>query len=343
VSHACDALSSIVKHCSTGVCVAALRAADDIAVVLAAMRRHARSAEVQCAGCGVLGSVAVTSVENATAIVAAGGVDVVRWVLHQHGDVANMKQCLDDALAVLTSSNVGAAVSAARCGMQTVDAVLSSMRRRPNSVAVQERGVGALRFFGGDANSVVTAGGVDVVLSAMRRHVDAVLVQARGCGVLRVLSRGSDVAKMAIAAAGGIDVVMSAMRRHAACVDVQEHGCGALCSLADRSDANNAAIGGAGGVDVVMAAMTRHADSAGVQRRGCDVLRLLATTDGLRASIVGTGGVSLVVSAMRRHADDMSMAQYWSDDVGYTEVGEGALSALVGPRAVSAAACCDVM
>ncbi len=341
VRGACDALTSMVKHCSTGVCAAAVIGADGVGVVLSAMRWLRDSIQVQLAGCRWLDAFASANDDNARAVVAAGGEGVVTSAMGRHDESGELQALGTGVRTTLVNGNMGGVSATAGGG---IDRVLGSMRQQPGSVTVQQKGLGTLHHICiGSVDSVVAAGGIDVVLSAMRRHVNSAVVQARGCNVLRSLARCSDITvKPMIVGAGGIDVVVSAMRHHAACVEVQEHGCAALCSFTDGTSRGRIkALGAAGSVDVVTAAMARHSDSAAVQRHGCDAIRLLAARDTSRVAIVAADGVSLVVSAMRRHAQAMSMVHMWSDGDGYTELGEAALTALVGPRrAVSGAALC---
>jgi hypothetical protein len=351
-----DVLWAILSRCAQlGCCPMALIGVDDLAVVVSAMRRNRppsspKAVRAVTANCTFLGDLAGTGATAASAIVDAGGMEVVLAVMRwqPHDDLNESEDLLQLACGVLTTLTVHS-VAAARVavGAGAIDAVVSAMRRHATSVAVQAQGCGALRplYDGFTPRSyTVDAALLDVVLAAMQRHADSPLVQARGCALLRRRLRerndGSAGAVIGVVATV-VDVVVSSMRRHGASAEVQEHGCAALCSIANNRLLrllyhDNLSMTAAGGVDVVMAAMARHPASGDVQRHGCDALLAMALKLEDVAAIVRGGGVELVVQAMRRHAHASSPWLVWNESQHrYVELGERLLERLLDVRAVS--------
>ncbi len=293
----CRALTSVSRSPSTAV------ADTQVVDVLPVAARHDASAQQSV--CVALRDLASND-ENRSAIMSAGGAEIVVSGMRRHTDAADVQgdSCVALRCLIKTSSD---ALAVARVG--GIDAVVHAMRRHPDSVDVQGAGCAALWSLCeavDNAPAVLHTGGLDVVATAMERHT-AVIVQERGLQALCGLA-SSPPTHGAIAGSGGVLRVLSAMRHHADAAGVQSWGCSAACSLAIDSDCL-AAFAGGGGVELVLTAMRRHVTAGDVQIPACDALRCLSSSTACRAAIDAAGGADAVATAMARHPRDDGVQQ----------------------------------
>jgi hypothetical protein len=251
---------------------------------------------VQLHGCDVLQTlIDVDAAAFVSAVVSAGGVDVVLSAMRRHCDSGAMQ---------------------AR-GCSVMKALVS------NSSPSSSHAVDALKL--------VAASGIDAVVSAMRRHVDCVGVQ--GCALsllgslvtLATSSASLAVVTFSLASGGVVGDVLAAMRRHPASDAVQGCGCGVLGSLADYDTvtrSGRACVPSHGVVDAVVDAMRCCPQSRAVQVSACGALLRIAIEYRSRTPAVPMCSprrvIDAVLCAMRAHTD-----------VVVHELGCGVLSELV--------------
>lgn len=112
--------------------------------------------------------------------------------------------------------------------------VLQMMRSHPESAALQEKGLGALRTLAltteGRAD-IASRDGVALILDAMRVHGSANHLQTEACGALWNLAM-LDQNRELIVRDGGVDLLLQALRTHRSNVAVSNEACGTLRRLA---------------------------------------------------------------------------------------------------------------
>jgi hypothetical protein len=299
--------------------------------VLAAMRRHAASAEVQINGCNALACFVRGKLENTPAV------EAILEAMRRHADDGSVHGFGSCALWCITCFDTPATIDAIAAG-GAIEMVLVAIRRNPTYHFLHRHGCALLANLscgsGVNRAKIIRRGGVKTMLAVIRSDVTEIVRAALAVLVnIAVTDEGWSGDSAAIASAGGVDVVVDAMRRHAdavivqidacrvvaeltldavprGCVDavtlamrryrsnphMQQHGCAALAALAATS-AGQAAVGRGGGVDAVLGAMLAHPGSKQVQESGCAALLRLADNAANKAAIVAGGGCRVAAAA----------------------------------------------
>lgn len=269
--------------------------AEVIGAVVAAMRAHVSSADVQAAGCTALVHFLF---RNHIQLDPAVGQPRPRPV---SGGITNR---LNQALAV----EVGA-----------VEVVVTAMRAHGGAACLQQKACYALRclIIESPANQAlaIEAGVVEAVVAAMRAHGDdggvlewaGRLLFGLACdsvaNQVRVTEAGGIDALMAMRSPGGVDGVVAAMHEHGGSAWVQEQACAALGNLVSGSPDNQARAGEASAFEEVVAAMRAHEGSAGVQEQACRAISCLVSGSPDNQARAGeAGAVAAVIAVMSRTA-----------------------------------------
>ena len=183
-----------------------------------------------------------------------------------------------------------------------IKAVLTAMRKWPESALVQSCGCRFLRLVGRIETNMIEIGkenGISIVLSALKAHRHNVDVQHYGCWALMNLAYNSGN-RSTISAEGGIEVLLDSLERHAAHTGVQELGCWGLSNIA-CSEESSAIISEKQGTTHIIRAMNMHPTSSAIQEGGISVLLRLKWSGENRDDARALGGVDVVARALVAH------------------------------------------
>jgi hypothetical protein len=217
--YAMDALASL----ATGDDMqAAVIRAGGAAVIVAAMKRHIDTSELQRRGCTVMVALLSTGGDGVAsasqeALVRAGAIDAVVAAMRRHvrNEAVQWTGCC--ALAKLAANHEANQAAIARAG--GVDSVLDAMRRHRTVAIVIKEALRAIAALASDSDAcrqaVVRGGGIALLLTAMRDHIDDIHAQAYGGLAMSQLGKNPAIHATMIRA-GGPDATGAAVRRHAA-------------------------------------------------------------------------------------------------------------------------------
>jgi hypothetical protein len=275
-----------------------------VTAVLAAMRAHTGSADVQVVACHALSDLAL-STHGCALAGATGAVVAVAAAMARHSADLKLATRGCEALYYLTRPddlpqgqphNASAAVSA----------VLAAMRAFPAGADLQEKGCCALMGIG----SAAALGGArdaaaDAILAAMRTHAGESMVQSYGCEALVHIfqnNKNADAASVRRAAAA-ITIVTAALCAHQDDVSVLHFGCLSIACLMLGPEENKRAAGVGAAITAVVAALRAFPAAANLQLGGAKALGNMC--HGVRDSqlaAAAAGALEAAISAMRTHA-----------------------------------------
>jgi len=328
----CRALRAMAQDCDAGR--EAVCCLGGIDTMLRTMEAHLSSAELQQAGCEMLGVLASSSAIQ-TRIGELGGIESVIAVMRAYAGLLEVLLKAFGALVLCVRGNCANRDRLSASGGFAV--ILLFQREWLHNVAVQQAVCTALsECVASDTQreKFVREGGADVVISAMCAHTSNVEVQQVGCTALSHLAHRSAANKTRIADRDGVQTVLAAMEEHPESVHLQRVACSALANLfavdqqrvlhtvvsamkshvldadvfilrckvlrlALASDCTTALMAAA--VEAVLHGMQGCMARADAQQCACSTLWSLATCAQGLSAISAHGGVAQLVAAMRAH------------------------------------------
>jgi hypothetical protein len=234
----CTTLAFLV---SAAPAAGATAGATGVAAVLAALRMHSGSADVQSSACAALAELVASDATNRATAGAAGGLVAMVAAMTRHAADANVALNACDALAVLTLENAQNVAAALDAG--AVTAMLAAMRAFPAAVHLGCCALSSISGLAGTLGGTLTDGAaVDVAVAAMRAHAGELELQCHGCNLLSWIfgSSGDRNADGSWAQRGkaALTAVVAALKTDGADADLLYAGCAAISGLMRSIDGN---------------------------------------------------------------------------------------------------------
>ena len=281
---------------------AAAVAAGALPRVLAAMRAHQSSLEMQYVGCLCLQGLLKYSDAPRTSAVQAGAIADVLNAMHMHpgdGDLSN-SACfaLHELFSVADDIDADAQTRVhADAAMRAAVTALNAHRADKD---VQYSGCALLYKLADGSGHVrataVASGAVEAVAAALRAHPGHAPVQHCGVSAIVALTQGN---RPAVAAAGSVELVLAAMGAHINVNAVQRVGCDALAFFLQNADEMNASML-ARSAGAVVRAMREHSASAQILQIGVCALDVFVMHSAECLAIArDAGAVEALAAALR--------------------------------------------
>eukprot|EP01116_Phalansterium_solitarium_P021126 TRINITY_DN6465_c0_g2_i1.p1 TRINITY_DN6465_c0_g2~~TRINITY_DN6465_c0_g2_i1.p1 ORF type:complete len:891 (+),score=109.72 TRINITY_DN6465_c0_g2_i1:269-2674(+) len=269
--------------------------AGGIEAVVAAMKAHRDSPDVQQAACGALA--AAYSDDFRATISEAGGMDAIITALNAHRGCAAVQEAACRALAHASYGDVDDDCGGLVARAGGIEALVAALNAQPDSAAVQIMGCWALRnIAAAEGHEAKLAQAIESVVAAMDAHRGDADVQEMACVLLDVIAATAENA-VKVVEASGIEAIVAAMSAHRASDAVQARACGALASIA-FSEEHAAKVAVAGGIEAIVAAINAHPDSDAVLKEACCALANCARADGNWPFLISSGACDAVETAV---------------------------------------------
>lgn len=188
-----------------------------------------------------------------------------------------------------------------------IQALVSAIRDRPNSEAVQWKAtsaLGQLVLCEGQASQALVGevGGVEVVISALRGHPNSEPVQEHGAEALAAIVTGHEENQTRARKGGGVEAVVVSLEHHVGRELLQRWASAALAGLVANSPDSQMRARRANALEVLKRTFQKHAGCLQVEEQACEALRqLVAGSKDNQRLACRSGLVPPVVAALKKH------------------------------------------
>lgn len=279
-------------------------------IVLAAMRKHGGSAEVQRWCCEVLCNLAEQGGSDAAeAITARGGLKDAVCAMQTNQRNSEVQRWSAAVIGSIASSSSGSIVSRLM-GSAAISALASALRTHPDSKPVQEHALAAMWSCADQGDQgllecISASECLEVIVQSLRRFADEPEVRHWALAFLRaVAGQCHDVQIHAIISAGGLSAIAAAMKSARDSVEVQQRGLATLAMLSSHGGITPEERASA--LTAVTASMAEHLASIDVQLFGIAASTALVEgrkkIESLDQIIVATA-----VACMEEHKSDAKL------------------------------------
>ncbi|CAJ1411157.1 unnamed protein product [Effrenium voratum] len=255
------------------------------------MTRHPDVADMQIAGCRVLGGWLRQCADSFSVHQACATMEALTAAMRRH----SAHPAVQEAAAAALSLGDWPELQAAASTNGAVEEVVAAMRRFPGDPELQASACAALAGLASNhllnQSSIMACGSIEVILTAMVNFPQHVRLQSMACGALGNLAAKNPNNQAAVASAGGLQRVVAALHAHHGRCMVATAALGALWHLAKRHHVNREAAGRLGVVELATAALQRYPDDRGLKIAASGVLQCLVP--GLAEALAGQVGLHL--------------------------------------------------
>ena len=312
---------------------AAAMAAGALPRVLAAMRAHLSSLEMQCVGCLCLRGLVMKSDVSRTSAVRAGAIEDVLKALSMHASDVELSQGACFALHELFfDADIDSDVHTRVHADAAMRAAIDTLHAHRVVADVQDAGCSLLYTLAGGSELVrtvaFTAGSVEAVMAALRAHPGSADVQYRGLHALGPLSQGN---APAVAAAGWVELVLTKMDAHVSVDKVQRGSCLALTAFL-QNEVEMSAAQLARGVAAVVRALREHFASPQCLECGACALNAFVIQSAESLAIVHDAGAVDALAAALRMSERPGFLDEMEDKATFTFLACCSLTYLVSAR-----------
>eukprot|EP00698_Gefionella_okellyi_P016822 TRINITY_DN4846_c0_g1_i2.p1 TRINITY_DN4846_c0_g1~~TRINITY_DN4846_c0_g1_i2.p1 ORF type:complete len:1048 (+),score=278.43 TRINITY_DN4846_c0_g1_i2:180-3323(+) len=280
-----------------------------VALVVAAMRAHKHDVRVQQNGCGALFHMSAGSTDNKTAILKAGGLQVLTIAMSEHASTQGLQELGCWALASLTNNQDAKPILARLNG---IFLLCSALRTFPNSESLQRPACTSLANLASHTldlrRQIEKAGGIALICGALQKFEKVAAIQIDGLQALIELSTGCKENVVVLKNAAGLQRAIAAMQSHSGDAGVQRAALSVLAHLAD--DVGVASTIVQQHVPVLFNAMRVFLADATVQKAGCECIKHICAHKALKTAMANNGSLDAIYYAMRQHVSDADVNRW---------------------------------